>query len=238
MEMQMQMLRRGSAAMEPSIQVNFRARDYYSALSHFIGFLVSIAASFPLLVKASCAGCSLPELLSLCAFMGGAIALYGASTAYHSFQLDEAGYLRLKRLDHSRIYLLIVGSYLPVCTFGLWERGGMLLSAVVSAIALVGIAFTMFWVTCPKWLSSVIYIGLGWVSALALPKMIGVMAPMAIFWLVLGGVIYTVGGVIYALKLPGLEKKFPGFGAHELFHLFVLGGTLCHYVMVIGYLVP
>ena len=236
MEMQLQAL--GPIAVEPPVKVNFRARDYHSALSHFIGFLLSIVASFPLLVKASCAGCSLGELLSLCGFMGGAIALYGASTAYHSFQLNEKGYLRLKRLDHSMIYLLIVGSYLPVCAFGLQGQGGGVLAALVSLIALVGVLFTLCWVTCPKWLNSAIYIALGWISAFALPKMVGVMSPAAIFWLVLGGVIYTVGGVIYAIKLPGLEKKIPGFGAHELFHLFVLAGTACHYIMVFGCLVP
>lgn len=236
--MQMQMVGAGAFGAAPVVQVNFRARDYYSALSHFIGFLLSIAASFPLLVKASCAGCTLPELLSLCGFMGGAIALYGASTAYHSFQLDERGYLRLKRLDHSMIYLLIVGSYLPVCAFGLSGQGGGVLAALVSGIALIGILFTMCWVTCPKWLNSVIYIALGWVSAFALPRMVQTMSPAAIFWLVLGGMLYTVGGVIYALKLPGLEKRIPGFGAHELFHLFVLAGTACHYIMVFGCLVP
>lgn len=216
----------------------FRARDYYSALSHFVGFLTSIAASFPLLVKAAAAGCSLPELLSLCAFMGGAIALYGASAAYHTFEVGERQYLRLKRLDHSMIYLLIVGSYLPVCVFGLGDRGGMVLAGVVAVIGLLGILFTLCWVTCPKWLSSGIYIAMGWLSVVGLPRMVQTMTPVALFWLVLGGVLYTAGGVIYALRLPGLERRIPGFGAHELFHLFVLAGTLCHYLMVFFCLIP
>lgn len=215
----------------------FRARDPLSALSHFVGFLLSILAAFPLLVKASCVGCSLTEILSLCAFMVGAIALYGASTAYHTFRLGQKGYLRLKRLDHTMIYLLIVGSYLPICVFCLWDGIGKLLAAVVTGIAVAGVIFTMFWVTCPKWLSSCIYIALGWISVLALPQMLRTMAPQAIGWLVAGGLLYTVGGVIYALKLPGLERRFPGFGAHELFHLFVLAGTACHYIMVFQYLV-
>ncbi|MCD8381461.1 MAG: hemolysin III family protein [Clostridiales bacterium] len=215
----------------------FRAKDPYSALSHFVGFLLAVIGTFPLLVKASFVGCSVAETLSLCAFMGGAIALYGASTAYHTFRLNQTGYLRLKRLDHAMIYLLIVGSYLPVCVFGLWESGGKLLAATVSGIALLGIVFTMFWVTCPKWLSSAIYIALGWISVLALPQMLQNMPLGAVAWLAAGGILYTVGGVIYAMKLPGLEKRIPGFGAHDLFHLFVLAGTACHYIMVIGYLV-
>ncbi len=234
---QVQMTAVAGAADAPQSACYFRAKDPYSALSHFIGFLLAVFGTFPLLVKASYVGCSVAEALSLCAFSGGAIALYGASTAYHTFRLNRTGYLRLKRLDHSMIYLLIVGSYLPVCVFGLWDWGGKVLAATVSVIALLGILFTMFWVTCPKWLSSVIYIALGWVSVLALPQMLEHMPLGAVIWLAVGGVLYTVGGVIYAMKLPGLEKRIPGFGAHELFHLFVLAGTLCHYIMVIGYLV-
>lgn len=215
----------------------FQARDHYSALSHFIGFLASIAATFPLLVKASVAGCSLPELLSLCGFLAGAIALYGASTAYHTFQVGEREHLRLKRLDHAMIYLLIVGSYLPVCVFGLWDRGGKLLAGAVALIGLAGIVFTLVWVNCPKWLSSCIYIAMGWLSVAGLPQMLQTLSPAAMVWLVLGGLLYTAGGVIYALRLPGLERRIPGFGAHELFHLFVLAGTLCHYILALCCLV-
>lgn len=216
----------------------FWVRDPISALSHFVGFLLAIAAAGPLLLKGVLAGCSLGELLSLTAFLLGMIALYGASAAYHTFfKLGEKGYFWLKRLDHSMIYLLIVGSYLPICVFALWDGIGKPMTLAVSAVAFVGILFTLFWVTCPKWLSSCIYIALGWVSALALPQMLDAMSPVAIGWLVAGGLLYTVGGVIYALKLPGLERRFPGFGAHELFHLFVLAGTICHYIMVFVYLV-
>lgn len=226
-----------SADQRGPLLPRFQARDHYSALSHFIGFLASIGGTFPLLVRAAMVGCSLPQMLSLCAFLGGAIGLYGASTAYHTFQVGERHYLRLKRLDHAMIYLLIVGSYLPVCVFGLWEEGGKLLSAVVALIGAVGIAFTLLWVRCPKWLSSCIYIAMGWLSVAGLPQMLRNLSPAALFWLVLGGVLYTAGGVIYALRLPGLERRFPGFGAHELFHLFVLGGTACHYALALFCLV-
>lgn len=215
----------------------FRAKDPISALTHFVGFLAAIAATFPLLVRASCAGCTLTETLSLCGFQAASIALYGASTAYHTFRLGEKGNLVLKRLDHVMIYVLIVGSYLPICVCALWGRGGEILLPAVGLIALVGVVFTLFWVTCPKWLSSCIYIALGWLSVTALPQMLAVLPAAAVVFLTLGGVFYTAGGVIYALKLPGLERRFPGFGAHELFHLFVLAGTACHYWMVFAYLI-
>ncbi len=228
----------GSAYPPPvTMAKDFHVLDPLSALSHFAGFLLAIIGTFPLLTKAAYVGCSMAELVSLCAFMGGAIALYGASTAYHTFDLEEAGHMRLKRLDHTMIYCLIVGSYMPVCVFSIWEHGGKQLALLVSLVAAVGIVFSLFWVNCPKWLNSVIYIILGWLSVSALPQMLEYLPHQALAWLVAGGVLYTIGGVIYALKLPGLEKKIPGFGAHELFHLFVLAGTACHYVMVFHYLV-
>lgn len=228
----------GSAYRPPvTMPKTFHVRDPLSALSHFIGFLLAIIGTFPLLTKAAFVGCSMPEMLSLCAFMGGMIALYGASTAYHTFDLEETGHMRLKRLDHTMIYCLIVGSYMPVCVFSIWDYGGKQLALLVSLIAVVGIVFSLFWVNCPKWLSSVIYILLGWLSVSALPQMLVHLPRPALVWLVVGGVLYTIGGVIYALKLSWLEKKIPGFGAHELFHLFVLAGTACHYVMVLHYLV-
>lgn len=216
----------------------WEVRDPISALSHFVGFLLAIFAGGILLHRGAWIGCAPGEMLALGAFVLGMVALYGASASYHTFfRLGERGYYWLKRLDHSMIYLLIVGSYLPICVFALWDGIGKPMTLAVSVIAFVGVLFTLFWVTCPKWLSSCIYIALGWVSVLALPQMLTRLAPMAIGWLVAGGVLYTVGGVIYALKLPGLERRFPGFGAHELFHLFVLAGTICHYIMVFVYLV-
>lgn len=215
----------------------FYVKDPISALTHFIGFLLAIIATFPLLTKAAYVGCTMAEMLALCAFMGGMIGLYGASTAYHTFDLEEKGHMRLKRLDHTMIYFLIVGSYLPICVFSIWDVGGKELALVVSLVAVVGIVFSLFWVNCPKWLSAAIYIVLGWISVSALPQMLRQLPGAALAWLVAGGVFYTIGGVIYALKLPGLEKKIPGFGAHELFHLFVMAGSACHYLMVLLYLV-
>ncbi|MBQ3089723.1 MAG: hemolysin III family protein [Oscillospiraceae bacterium] len=225
----------------PSVSVpasgSFRVRDPLSALSHFAGFLLALIGTFPLLTKAAWTGCTVGEMLSLCAFMAGMIALYGASAAYHTFDLEERGRLRLKRLDHTMIYALIVGSYLPVCVFSIWDVGGRELAVGVSLVAVLGICFSLFWINCPKWLSSAVYLLLGWMSVSALPQLVTYLPRGALVLLVTGGVLYTIGGVIYALKLPGLKERFPGFGEHELFHLFVLGGTACHYAMVFHYLV-
>ena len=103
---------------------------------------------------------------------------------------------------------------------------------MVYALSAIGILMKALWVTCPKWVSSVIYISLGWSCIFAFPQIISSVTPMGFFWLLAGGILYTVGGVIYALKFPVFHDRFRYFGTHELFHVFVLGGSLCHYLFM------
>ncbi|MCI6739721.1 MAG: hemolysin III family protein [Bacteroidales bacterium] len=213
----------------------FRVKDPISALTHFLGLLAALAGGFPLLIRAALHGRDLADLLSLAAFVGGLILLYGASSAYHTFTLSLAGIKRLKKLDHAMIYLLIAGSYAPVCRLGIGGETGTRLLAVVSLLALAGCAVTLFWVDCPKWVSSLLYIGLGWACVFALPQIMSRLAGIPLALLAGGGILYTVGGVIYALHIP-LPCAQPGFGNHEVFHLFVLAGSLCHYLMIFFYL--
>ena len=133
------------------------------------------------------------------------------------------------------IYLLIAGSYAPVCRLGIGGEAGTRLLAAVSVLALAGCAVTLFWVDCPKWVSSLLYIGLGWACVFALPQILASLAGIPLALLAGGGILYTVGGVIYALRIP-LPCARPGFGNHEVFHLFVLAGSLCHYLMIFFYL--
>ena len=209
----------------------FRVKDPISALTHFLGLLAALAGGFPLLIRAALHGRDLADLLSLAAFVGGLILLYGASSAYHTFTLSLAGIKRLKKLDHAMIYLLIAGSYAPVCRLGIGGETGTRLLAVVSLLALAGCAVTLFWVDCPKWVSSLLYIGLGWACVFALPQIMSRLAGIPLALLAGGGILYTVGGVIYALHIP-LPCAQPGFGNHEVFHLFVLAGSLCHSLMI------
>ena len=106
---------------------------------------------------------------------------------------------------------------------------------LVWGIALVGIVINAFWISCPKWFSSLIYIAMGWACVLAFSQIVQALPPAAFGWLLAGGIIYTIGGVIYALKLPIFNSKHKNFGSHEIFHLFVMGGSLCHYVMMYGF---
>ena len=219
-----------SAARQIPIRNRFHAKDPISALTHFVGFLMAIIATPILLIHASGLGDSLTSMVSFGVFMMSMILLYGASASYHTFELSDTANKRLKRLDHMSIFVLIAGSYTPVCLIALPTSPGMHLLIAVWAVAAVGLLFKFFWVTCPKWVSSVIYIGMGWLCISVLPTLIRELPAGGFAWLLAGGLLYTIGGVIYALKLSIIPKSIKGFGNHDLFHLFVMGGSFCHYM--------
>lgn len=211
----------------------FRVRDPMSTLTHFIAFIVAIFGTPILLIHAAVQRASLSAMVSLTIFMLSMVLLYGASSAYHAFSLSDQGVRVLRKLDHVMIFFLIAGSYTPVCVIRLGSTGLKLL-ALVWGLAIAGAVFKLCWVTCPKWVSSVIYIAMGWSCLTAMPQIIAKLSTAGFFWLLLGGIIYTVGGVVYALKPKRLEGK--RFGIHEIFHVFVMGGSLCHYIFMYGYL--
>jgi hemolysin III len=130
------------------------------------------------------------------------------------------------------IFVLIAGTYTPVCLIVLGDQTGWALLALVWVIAVLGIFINAFWITCPKWFSSMIYIAMGWICILAFSKILAALPKAGFLWLLAGGIIYTLGGVIYALKLPIFNARHQYFGSHEIFHLFVMGGSLCHYMMM------
>ena len=212
-------------------------KDPGSAITHFIGMLMAIFAAIPLLIKAA----QEPDriyVISLAVYAASLILLYAASTTYHTFDISEKMNTMLKKIDHMMIFILIAGSYTPVCLFVLDDGIGHLLLAIVWTIAIVGILFKAFWVYCPKWVSSVLYIGMGWTCVLAFSQILNSLSPAAFGWLLAGGIIYTIGGVIYALKLPIFNARFKNFGSHEIFHLFVMGGSACHFVVMYAYMLP
>ena len=213
----------------------FRVKDRLSALSHFIGFLCSIVLTPVLLIKGALDGMSAAELGALSIFTLSMVLLYGASTAYHSFDLgDNDRNRRLRKLDHMMIPVLIAGTYTPLCVTTLRNNGGMTLLAVIWILAILSILFKAFRVNCPRFVSSVIYIAMGWACAPYLGALHSLLTSGGFRFLLLGGILYTTGGIIYATKLPMLEKN-KEFRSHELFHLFILGGTLMHYLMVFSY---
>lgn len=208
-----------------------------SAITHFIGMLMAIFAAVPLLIKAAHEPSRI-YIISLAIYAASLILLYAASTTYHTFDISPKVNTILKKIDHMMISVLIAGSYTPVCLIVLKGKTGIILLSIVWAFAIAGILIKAFWVYCPKWVSSVLYIGMGWTCVLAFTQILNNMSPAAFGWLLAGGIIYTVGGVIYALKLPIFNSRHKNFGSHEIFHLFVMGGSACHFVVMYAFLLP
>ena len=215
----------------------FRIKDPGSAITHFIGMVMAAIASVPLLIKAAHQPDSV-YIIAMSVYAVSLILLYAASTTYHTFDISERVNKLLKKIDHMMISILIAGSYTPVCLIALKGRLGIILLSIVWGIAIAGILIKAFWIFCPKWVSSVLYIGMGWTCVLAFTQLLSNLAPAAFGWLLAGGIIYTIGGVIYALKLPLFNSRHQNFGSHEIFHLFVMAGSACHFIVMYGYLLP
>ncbi|MDY5845465.1 MAG: hemolysin III family protein [Bariatricus sp.] len=211
--------------------MNKHIKDPGSAITHFIGMLMAIFAAVPLLIKAA----HEPEhiyLISLTIYAASLILLYAASTTYHTFICSKRITTILKKIDHMMIFVLIAGSYTPICLLVLEPKTGLMLLTLIWGIAIAGILIKAFWVYCPKWVSSILYIGMGWTCVLAFSQILNNLTRSEFAWLLAGGIIYTIGGIIYALKLPIFNSKHKNFGSHEIFHLFVMGGSACHFIVM------
>ena len=206
-------------------------KDPGSAITHFIGMLMAIFAAVPLLIKAAHEPGRI-YIISIAVYAASLVLLYAASTTYHTFDRSEHVNTILKKIDHMMISVLIAGSYTPICLLVLKGKLGTTLLCIVWGIAIAGILIKAFWVYCPRWVSSVLYIGMGWTCVLAFTQILNSMSPAAFGWLLAGGIIYTAGGVIYALKLPIFNNRHKNFGSHEIFHLFVMGGSACHFIVM------
>lgn len=209
-------------------------REPGSAITHFIAMMMAIFATSPLLVKAALNG-NHTTILAMAVFMGSMVLLYGASTVYHSLVVRDKILKIFRKLDHMMIFVLIAGSYTPVCLIVLGGKSGYTPLAAVWGIAAAGMLIKVLWINCPKWFSSVIYIAMGWVCLFVFRELLATLSQAAFLWLLAGGLIYTVGGVIYALKLPVFNAKHSQFGSHEVFHLFVMAGSICHFVFMYQY---
>ena len=214
-----------------------RMKDPGSAITHLIAMVAAAIASVPLLIKAAKTPGYL-HLAALAVFILSMICLYGASTLYHTLNISPVINKRLRKLDHMMIFVLIAGTYTPVCLIVLGDHTGWNLLGLVWGIALVGIIINALWITCPKWFSSVLYIAMGWLCVFAVVPIVNALSPAGFGWLLAGGIIYTAGGVLYALKLPLFNARHKVFGTHEIFHVFVMAGSACHYVLMYFFVMP
>jgi hemolysin III len=210
-----------------------RLRDPINGLSHLVGGLL---ASVGLVVLLATSAGRADRLVAFGIFGLSLIALYTASALYHLLPLSPAGIARLRRLDHMMIFVLIAGTYTPFCLLALeggWRLG---LLCLIWSLALCGILLKLLWMDAPRWFSVILYLGMGWVAVIASPALFRAVPASGMAWVLGGGLIYSAGALIYGLKRPNLV---PGvFGFHELWHLFVVAGSACHFWAVLRYIAP
>ena len=220
--------------MEVFLLKKLQLKDPASALTHILGSATALLTSIPLLIRLANSSDYL-HTISIAIFSFGLVLLYTASSLYHSINSTETVNRRLKKFDHMSIFVLIAGTYTPICLIVLGGRSGLTLFFVIWVMALAGMCLKAFWVYCPRWVSSVIYIAMGWMCIFTFPQLVNKLSGAAFLWLLAGGIIYTIGGVIYALKLPLFNSLHKNFNSHDIFHLFCLGGSFCHFVLMYFY---
>jgi hemolysin III len=210
-----------------------KLREPVSGLTHFTGFLFSIVALVLLVTYAAMQGTPW-HIIAFAIFGTSLILLYGASSMYHLLPLSPKGIALLQRIDHIMIFILIAGTYTPVCLVPLRGAWGWSLFGVIWGMAITGIFQLLFWIHAPRWLSTLIYLIMGWMVIIAFYPLVQSIPIGGIIWFALGGLCYTGGAIIYALKKP---NPFPGvFGFHEIWHMFVMAGSFCHFWAMLRYI--
>lgn len=210
-------------------------REPINSITHWIGAILSLFALIAMLVKGVLSNSSAVTIASVIIFGISLILLYSVSATYHGVITSDKIIYRLRKLDHSMIFILIAGSYAPFCLIALGGSKGTVFFSIITSIAVAGILFRMLWFNCPRWLQTALYIGLGWAAIFMIKPLSQVLSPVSLSLLVLGGVLYTIGGVIYGLKPKKLQLG--KFGFHEIFHIFIILGSLCHFICVFIYLI-
>lgn len=209
-----------------------KAREPISSLTHMIGAVFFAIATVLLICKTvAFSHWSWKVLIGVILFGCSLVALYSASSVYHFFNGAGKKLMILRKLDHAMIYVLIAGTYTPILLKFLPAVEGWAFTAAIWACALLGIVIKLCWFSAPRWLQTVLYIAMGWAILFDI-SIFQSMSGVAVFLLAAGGISYTVGGVIYMIKKPNFSEMF---GFHELFHIFVLLGSLFHFLMIFFY---
>ena len=208
-------------------------REPVNGLTHFFAAIVAVIGLIALIILG---WNNLVKEVSLSIYGISLILLFAASATYHMVKAGPKIIAILRKLDHSAIYLLIAGTYTPFCAVmftGFWKWG---LLVIIWSLALIGIVVKMFIMNAPRWLSAGVYVMMGWLCIAAIGEMLRVLPVGALVWLLIGGVVYTVGAIVYITKaLDFLPGKF---GFHEVWHIFVILGALAHFIAIAAYIAP
>jgi hemolysin III len=220
------------ARMAP-LRARWRVKEPFSCYSHLLGVALAIPGLVFLILQSD----GEPwRTVGFAIYGTSLVVLYGASTLYHWLPLSPRKGDLLRRFDHIAIYLLIAGSYTPVCFVTLRGAWGWSLFAIVWGCALIGAVVKLLYRHHHRWVTTGLYIGLGWMAVVAIVPLVRALPIWGLTWLLAGGVCYSIGAIIYGTERP---DPYPAvFGFHEIFHIFVLAGSVFHFVFMARYILP
>lgn len=210
-------------------------RESINGVTHLIGAILAFAGLLALVIKTTLNDPSIVSLTAVIIFGISMILLYSASATYHLVIAGDSRIKFLRKIDHSMIFILIAGSYAPFCLISMQGREGYILFGVLMLVAILGVCFKLIWFNCPRWISTLIYVAMGWMAVFVFKPLYHSLSINGIFLLVGGGLAYTIGAVIYAIKPKFL--KFKNFEFHEIFHIFIMLGSLLHFICVYVYVI-
>ncbi len=206
-----------------------KLREPVNSLTHWVGAILGLIGLVILLIV----GWSTPaKVISLLIYGISLIAMFSASATYHMVQVKDKVLEIFRKIDHAAIFLLIAGTYTPFCInafTGFWKWGML---SIIWSLAFIGIIVKVFYIGAPRWLNAAIYVFMGWLCVTASGQLLAALPIWVFVWLIIGGVVYTLGAVVYATKMFNFK---PGvFGFHEVWHIFVLLAAAAHFVAVMG----
>ena len=206
-----------------------KLREPVNSLTHWAGAILALAGLVALLIV----GWSTPaKIVSLLVYGISLIGMFSASATYHMVRAKDKVLLILRKIDHSAIFLLIAGTYTPFCINafdGFWKWGML---SIIWSLAAIGIIVKVFYIKAPRWLNAGIYVVMGWLCVGASGQMLATLPVWVFAWLITGGIVYTLGAVVYSTKMFNFK---PGvFGFHEVWHIFVMLAAAAHFVAVMG----
>ena len=210
-------------------------REPVNGFTHLAGAILSFIGLLALVIKTTLTNPTAVALTSVIIFGVSMILLYSASATYHLVVSSDNVIKFLRRLDHSMIFILIAGSYTPFCLIALQGVQGWVLYSIIATAAIAGVLFKMIWFKCPRWISTLLYVAMGWVAVFLIAPLYKALSLTGVSLLVLGGIFYTIGALIYAIKPKWMKMKH--FGYHEIFHVFIMLGSLTHFFCVYKYVI-
>ena len=209
-----------------------KVREPVSGFTHLGGAILSVVGTVFLIIYAVSIGTPL-HVVGYSIFGGSLILLYTASSLYHLLPVSPKAISVLRKIDHMMIYVLIAGTYTPICLISLKGALGLGLLIAIWSLAILGMILKLVWFNAPRWLYTAFYLVMGWLVVVAIFPMVRAIPPAGMWLLFAGGISYTLGAIIYGTKWPRRNAKI--FGFHEIFHIFIIIGSIFHYFFILKY---